>query len=183
MSKSTVVTIAGLARRLGVCSATVFLWLRRGLILPGRRIGRQRVWTTAEATAVVMRARLARRKTTEMAQKVTRTADGQWRCPACGKNVSRANSPAAVQFHLRCCPTVWREACTTEEAQLLARTTEPTLVLRGKPARVRSRKELMDIAERVVVGVVLPEVFVVAVKVRLARIRLLQNELYELQEN
>lgn len=176
------ITVGKLARMLGVHHATVFLWLRRKLIMPGRKIGRYRVWTAEEAEIIVQHARdaLGRALQTEPVRVTERDGIG-WQCPACLKVVGYGNSPAAAKYHLRCCHAIWQTTDPSRQAAADRMLVGRASAILRPPKRLLPRREVVELALQVVDGKCDPEFFAEVVKIRLNRIRELENELHRLQ--
>jgi len=160
--------VVGLAKRLGVHKATVFFWIRRGLILPGRRIGRYRFWTDSEARAIVDRVAMVRGRLDRYPPVQVAHGDAVvWACPFC---MFRASRSAPVKTHMRSCTKVWDvDAYQTRKDAGLPRD------------GIFSRKALADFALRVIDGAADMDALAAKVKARLERIEALEAQLRALR--
>ncbi len=171
--KDTMITVRELAKRLRVHTATLFFWIARGLILPGRRMGRYRVWTDSEAEAIIGRVTAVRGRLQRHSPVCTVHGNTVvWACPFCRFQSSR---PAPVRSHMRGCGKIWDadEYRGSEPAKASSSSND-------RAVSVATRSELRTLFESVLVGSFGLEEFTVRAKAHLRQAEALQVELQRL---
>jgi hypothetical protein len=159
---------------LGVSKATVFFWVRRGLILPGSRLGRYRVWTDSEARAIVDRvAQVQGRLDRHPPVRVAHGDDVVWACPFCMFHASRS---APVRTHMRGCAKVW-----DADVYRGSKPKKAPPAVGGRKSPIASRNGLRALFELVLAGSFDLREFTAKVEAHLRQAEALQVELRRLR--